>query len=730
MRSRLALALIASSLAVPALSLGTSTAAEVPSHVVSVTGAGVTTWPSFDHDIDRYAIRPSDTVTSVTVTATSSEAGAAVTVNGQPVAGGGTTVVDDLEPGDEINVQITDSSGTSNQSWILLPLGFPVLGATGEHPAMADGMVFLTLSTFYGSPFTALVDAHGVPTLALPGRRSDFKQSAADPQRYSIAIPDPEGGSRITEWDGQFRETRSHRLAGVPGSTDSHDSILLPDGGAVLMGYDHVERDEKAYIDAVIEVQDSEGAATLTWNSQHHVDEESEALVDRSAHDYAHINSLHQLDNGDILASFRNLSQVMLIAGSAHDGHSAGDVIWRLGGLENDFEFVGDEYGGPCAQHAATILDNGHLMIFDNGGRRDETGAIATQTADMCPDPDSPLGPRVARPQSRVTEYALDTSTTPPTATLVWDHTPLGRYAPFAGNAQRLPNGNTLAGWSSSEVPAGETRPVATEVDPDGNEIWSLSAGGHFSYRAFKYPAPDRTAPEVAIMSPADGMTVQAGQPLRAEFSCTDTGGSNLAGCVGTRPHSTNLSTEPGTHTLSVTATDRNGNTTTESVRYTVTATTPTTPTTPTPTVAPTPAPRSGPVPDAAIRKPGGSWKGAGTTRTARQTVSLRTTGPGRLVAHVRVRNSGESRGRLVLAGSRSNRWATVRWFAGKRDVTARVAAGEYRTPALYGRESVRLRLVVRLSRTDKLRTRSLRLAASNLAGQEKDVVRARVIVR
>ncbi len=729
MRLPLVITLFATALAVPALSVSASTAAPDPTHTVSVTGAGVTTWPSYGEGVDRFAMRSSGTVSSVTVAASSREPAARVTVNGRQVTTGEATVVDGLTPGDEVNVQITDSAGTSNQSWILLPPGFPTLTTKGSNdPLLSDGMVFLTLASFVDQPYTAIVDANGVPIWASAGTRNDFKKSAADPSHYSVALPVTSGGYRIAELDSQLNEIRSFRLAGdLAPTTDFHDSVLLDDGGAVLMGYDFTARNGTLYTDAIIQVQDAAGVPTMTWNSKDHVDEDAEGLVEGTRHDYAHINSLQRLDNGDILASFRNLSQVMLIAGSDHGIHQQGDVIWRLGGLRNDFLFVDDPEGGPCAQHDATILANGHLQIFDNGSRLDAAGPIASQTADMCPDGTD--GPRVARPQTRVSEYVLDTTVEPPTARLVASHAPAGRYAAFAGNAQRLPSGNTFAGWSRSEALATEVPPVATEVDQDDNEIWSLTAAVHFSYRAFKYPAPDRISPEITVTSPADGATVQQGADLAVRFTCADTGGANLDRCDADRPLDGSLTAQPGSQTLTLTATDRAGNTTTRAVTYTVVATPTTTPS-PTPTASPTPNPLTAPTADASIKKRGGPWKGADTTRRRGQAVTVRTTSPGRTVAHVRVRNTGQTTGRLVLTGSGSSAWSRVRWFAGGRDVTSRVRAGTYRTPSLDSGDAVRLRLVVRIARTDLRRKRTLRLVAQNSAGDGKDAVRARLVVR
>ena len=44
---------------------------------------------------------------------------------------------------------------------------------------------------------------------------------------------------------------------------------------------------------------------------------------------------------------------------------STGDIMWRLGGTQNDFTLVGDTYFFS-GHHDIRRLDNGHVTIFDN----------------------------------------------------------------------------------------------------------------------------------------------------------------------------------------------------------------------------------------------------------------------------------------------------------------------------------------------------------------------------
>ncbi|GCD89459.1 aryl-sulfate sulfotransferase [Nocardioides sp. LS1] len=475
-------------------------AADAPAHSVTIEGAGVSTWPSYDAGTDRYAVHTDDTTDgTLTVTAGTTDTDGTITVNGIPATNGQPLTLTDLVPGDEVAVAIADSAGTSHQSWIYLPTGFPTITSAGTG---SPGHVLVGLSSFLSAhSFEAVLDNHGVPTHV----REAPEPNDFTPQRYGPAYtvfepvkdgPDDtpsEYGYRVRELDASFHETGTRRLAPVPElgitahDTDFHDVQYLPDGRVVLVGYHRSTYDDgKQWLDAVIQIQDAAGHATFTWTSKGHADPSEGYVLGGKGQDYAHINSVQVLAGGDLLASFRNLGQVMRIATGAHDGFAPGDVIWKMGGQDGDFTFLDDPYAGFCAQHDARILPNGHLLLFDNGSRKDTSGPVAPQTANMCPDPANPTGARIARPQTRVVEYALDEAAH--TATRVWSFEKPGRYAAFAGNAQRLWDGTTVVGWSASQDSTGDTPPFVSEVTTDGNESWSLTAPGWFSYRAFRAP--------------------------------------------------------------------------------------------------------------------------------------------------------------------------------------------------------------------------------------------------
>jgi hypothetical protein len=561
---------------------GAASAPAAPSVSVQVSGVGVGMYPAFREDVERYAITTTAaTAGAVTVGVTASDPTSEVRINGL-VAPGGTRTIEGLQPGDEVAVFVSDSAATRTYSLVYLPAGFPTLRRDSSvgSDTPSPGMVLLTLAVWtQPSPFfEAAVDANGVPVY-VAGQQSSIDLKRLPNGHYSAARGTGTGaGSDIVELDEQFRELARYRTVGLV-DTDGHDSILLPDGSRYLLAYEPDSSSGKT--DAVIQHIGPGGEVLFEWDSEDHVDIASETMVPSTTADYAHVNSIEIMSDGDLLVSFRNLSSVFKIARSKHDGFDVGDVVWRLGGRHSDFTFVDTEGaadGGPCAQHTATELANGDIMVFDNG---------AWAPDPLCVDPANPAGAALARPLSRVAVWSPDTSTG--VATMVTDISMGSRFALFAGSAQALPDGNILIGWASS------TNAVASEVDEAGNLHWELVAEGtpkYFTYRASKTDVPDRIPPRVSVAAPAEGAVIAQGASVQPGVECTDRGGSSLRTC--TAP-AVDTST-PGTRVYTATARDGAGNQTTVQRSYVVT---------PAPTTVPAPGPPPALQPDAMIRKAG-----------------------------------------------------------------------------------------------------------------------------
>ena len=410
---------------------------------------------------------------------------------------------------------------------VYLPAGFPALEVADQEPGLAPGVVGRSLSDIFATGTRHVTHGRAgtrVPThvLAVPGDLGGRRASRTEPDgsiSFSETIGTPGAGEGVVVLEESWQEVRRLRTVGVV-NTDLHDSILLPGGSRFLMAYEPRGSD---FTDSVIQKIGPGGNVLWEWSSEGLEGESVVAQPGSGRWDYAHMNSMQLVGDEDLLVSFRHFDAVYRIATVDHGGYEAGDVIWKLGGRDSDFSFPDDPYSGPCAQHAATMLPNGHVMVFDNG-----SGLLA---GSLGIEPAQPDGPFVDRNQSRVSEYALDAVTGE--ATLEWSHEPPGWYAWFMGSAARLANGNTLIGWSA-EIDA-----LATEVAPNGDLLWRLRLASPapspplISNRASLMQARDGEPPVVtAAPLPGGGQDV-LGQKVAADFGCTDRGGSSLRSCAG-----------------------------------------------------------------------------------------------------------------------------------------------------------------------------------------------------
>ena len=205
--------------------------------------------------------------------------------------------------------------------------------------------------------------------------------------------------------------------------------------------------------------QNASGSVDFFWSAWDHfaladwIEEPAFLKQASQGGDFDHPNSLEIDRDGNYLVSWRNFAEVTKV-----DSRN-GNIIWRLGGTHNQFTFLNDPLAGFSGQHTARVLDNGDLLIYDNGWRHTPS-------------------------ESRVAQYRLDLGAK--TATLVWEfrHNP-PIFTGFAGSAQRLSNGNTFIAWAFAAT--------VTEVTPSGTILWEgrLTAGGQpvLLYRAIKMPS-------------------------------------------------------------------------------------------------------------------------------------------------------------------------------------------------------------------------------------------------
>lgn len=341
-----------------------------------------------------------------------------------------------------------------------LPLEFPSVRST-IFDATAPGRIFLSNYVFNPNtqtvPYLMILDNSGTPIFyrRMRGNCADFKL-----QSNGLLTYFDESADYFYAMDSSYAVVDSFRC-GNGYTTDTHELRIQENGHVLLMAYDRQQVDmstitsggdrEATVIGLIIQELDREKNVVFQWRSWDHfqiTDATHEDLTEADI-DYVHGNAIELDHDGNLLISSRNMDEITKI------NRETGEIVWRLGGKNNQFTFINDSLGFS-RQHAIRRLPNGNITLFDNGNFH------------------SP-------PFSRAAEYELDERQK--TATLVWQfrNTP-DVFGSAMGYVQRLDNGNTLIGW-------GAANPTVTEVRPDGAKVFELTfAPGIFSYRAYRFP--------------------------------------------------------------------------------------------------------------------------------------------------------------------------------------------------------------------------------------------------
>ncbi len=255
------------------------------------------------------------------------------------------------------------------------------------------------------------------------------------------------------DWDGnvlwEYNEPLLH-----------HDFVRLPNGNTLTFvwqklsaeltsqvrgGYTTDEDPEQMFGDLVREIAPDGSVVDEWWLWKHLTPEEDVICPLEGRREWTHGNSLDLTPEGDFLISFRQTSTVTIV------DRASGEFRWKWGPNELSH------------QHNATYLDNGHVLIFDNGPHRR-----------------GPSGSRVIEVDPTSNEIAWEYKGTPP----------ISFFSFHVSGAERLPNGNTLV----CEGGAGRL----FELTPNKELVWEyinpffvpdsrFGSVTNASYRAHRY---------------------------------------------------------------------------------------------------------------------------------------------------------------------------------------------------------------------------------------------------
>jgi len=211
----------------------------------------------------------------------------------------------------------------------------------------------------------------------------------------------------------------------------------------------------------IIQELDQDKEVVWQWRSWDHYDKQNYDFGVRAANQTVsqfHLNTINLDGDDNILLATPSWTKKI--------DRKTGEIIWHLGGNENEFSFVGvDSLDGigDVTGHAFYRLENGNFLIYDNAPRR---GAGTSEAHEYKLDE----GNKIAE---KIMTFSPDSA--------------IGGW--HRGNAQRLPNGNTLVGWGGA---SGDHIPVCTEFDSLGNTILDVYFDDPVteSYRAVRFPYP------------------------------------------------------------------------------------------------------------------------------------------------------------------------------------------------------------------------------------------------
>jgi hypothetical protein len=284
-----------------------------------------------------------------------------------------------------------------------------------------------------------------------PGPGLNFQPQ---PNGRYVAHPPMGGGAVVAPWVEVDLLGNVTRTFGCARGLQSrfHDLIAEPDGGYWILCDETRTMDLTAlggFADAqvmgtVVQHVSPSGTLLFEWSPFDHfelTDLEASSRVGQNVN-WTHGNALDLDTDGNLLVSFRSLSEITKI-----DTRS-GAVVWRMGGLRNQFTFQDAPTAGFARQHGLRVTGPGRIVLLDNLG-----------------DPGG----------SRAERYVYDEIAH--TAQLVASYGPNpGVIAQLGGTTQSLPGGRTLVAFGNGDR--------VEEYDSAGAVVWHIEGPAGYIFRA------------------------------------------------------------------------------------------------------------------------------------------------------------------------------------------------------------------------------------------------------
>ncbi len=364
--------------------------------------------------------------------------------------------------------KLSSSAGMTNRKPLALtlangvsvPSDFPFIAITTNVNPDPE-YIFIDNRGGNGHPYNVIFDNSGAPIWysRYPDERRDMKVQ----RNGMLTMLARDGGNHFNGLNTNYQQVKVYSATNGYG-VDEHELQVLQDGTYFMVALRSENIDMSRYItggnpaasvtEQIVQEFTANGDLILQWRAWDNVDIHSQqGFIDirGSGFDFPHMNAIDVDTDGNILLSSRSTSELTKI------NRNTGETIWRMGGAQSQITFINDPLNGPRNQHAIRSVGTNRYTLFDNG------------------DLHSPS-------VSRAVEYLVDPTNL--TASLVWQYPAVpstSLYSFYMGDAQRLPNGNTLIDWAVGNLPK------LTEVRPDGSKAFEMNWVNQFeAYRTWR----------------------------------------------------------------------------------------------------------------------------------------------------------------------------------------------------------------------------------------------------
>ena len=231
-----------------------------------------------------------------------------------------------------------------------------------------------------------------------------------------------------------------------------HDLIVAPEGDYWIM-CDEMRAVDLSSVGGVAQANvtgttiqhlDTSGRLLFEWSPFEHfaITDLDPASRTGESVNWTHGNALDLGEDGNLVVSFRSLNEITKI-----DVRS-GAVMWRMGGLRNQFTFADSPTPAFARQHGVRLTGRDGLLLLDNSGNIDET---------------------------RAERYTYDPVTRTARLIASMGSAPAVK-AQLGGTTQNLPGGRALVAYGDG----GRVQ----EYDAAGNVVWQIDGNPGYIFRA------------------------------------------------------------------------------------------------------------------------------------------------------------------------------------------------------------------------------------------------------